>query len=399
MKYLMTILGLAVMIGCGEQTPIEINNKDATTIPVEIDQAEEMPMSAIFSELRYITLNTGNEPQIGRITKMQITDEFISMLDEAQKGVWIFNREGELVKFISVPEGYGPGEVITLFDFYIDDQNRIHILGRNKVVEYNLDAELENEFQFKYPGYKFSYFPDSDLYLIYSYGSLYQSGTIQNTGSNLMFINSSGELEDQALPIEFEKRGIKIIVYDNFPTYGDQKLFFGHPDPIVYEVSPEQINMRYFLDFGEHAVTAETYDLRENYNSENKFILEEIIQKGLVTFIMRTLETTKLTGFDFQVTNGTRYYAFYDKQNDSVAVASNLVNDLDYGIEPIFRTASNNKMFAVVQPHKLINKAETLRQDNLEQFKKPKVQDLLALTDSLTTYDNPIIMEMTVRSE
>ena len=396
MKYLFILFFVIFFVSC-EDNSNKIDKEQSKTIPVSIEEAKEIPMSELFSKLQYITLKTDSENQIGRITKIQVTDKYIALLDDAKKGVWIFTRMGSLLNFIAVPDGNGPGEVTFLFDFDIDDQNRIHAIGRFKMVVYNLDGTLQNEFTFKYPGYKFSYFSESDIYAIYTYGSSYQTGQIDNTGSNIIFIDSSGKLQETALPVQLFKGNIKIIIPDNFPSFNGKQLFVGHPDPVVYQIEPGSLKERYILDFGNHSVPPETYELRENYTSETRFIVKEILDKGFITFIMRVLETKKWAIFDFQVANGKRHYAIHDKTKDTTGVASHLVNDIDYGLSPFFDTATDSKIFTIVQPNDLLKRLQKIKQENPELLRGSKMQNLLNLTDTLSTFDNPIIMEATVK--
>ena len=92
--------------------------------------------------VRFVKLETNDNCLIGQIVKITIKNNLIFVNDNNNK-LFVFNDEGKFLNQIG-SVGQGPGELITLYDFYIDDQYvYIKDMLRRRFTKYTYDGKLQ----------------------------------------------------------------------------------------------------------------------------------------------------------------------------------------------------------------------------------------------------------------
>src|SRR5699024_9938671 len=298
MRNIFLLLLASFIYSCSDTPLKKIKNQKAENLIVHVDQADTFVMSKFFKSIEYIPLQTPKDRPIGNITKIVVSDKLIFLFDETKKSIWIVTPEGKLVREISIPEGNGPGEVFYMADFTIHNStNQISILGSYKIAIYTIKGEHVRDIIVNHPVYKFIWLDDQ--YVLFASNSLYQNADIGNTGSNLIFINSEGNILETALPIDTRKRGLGLIPFNSFPVYDKYTLFYGHMDNRIYQLEDSAVSVRYTIDFGEYAVPDHIYDERQNYRSKSDFFEKEIVKEGSAFFLSSVIETDQIVYFNF----------------------------------------------------------------------------------------------------
>lgn len=95
--------------------------------------------STYFSGGGIIALETTDNSLLGRIKKMDVTEDYLIFLDN--KGVFLFQKDGKFLRRIG-KSGPGPGEYSKVTDFTVDDINdKIYLLDASKRVVFVYDFE------------------------------------------------------------------------------------------------------------------------------------------------------------------------------------------------------------------------------------------------------------------
>ena len=88
--------------------------------------AAGMPQSRLFSEIKYIPLETTKESVFGRISRLVVTEQYFIILDNDTEAIYFFDKSGKFIKKY-VERGYDISNIA-----YDMSRNAIFITGRNK---------------------------------------------------------------------------------------------------------------------------------------------------------------------------------------------------------------------------------------------------------------------------
>lgn len=179
----------------------------AQTIQIDLEKASPIHMSEFFSNIDYIYLKTPFNRPIGMIWKIMIQKDYIALYDRPRKSVWIYSKTGKFINEVSIKEGKGPQELQDISDVTFSSNNIIHVLGRFKIVTYNIEGNFLNEFTFKFFVYNFIYNSDTKKYVANANNNpnrgLLSEPTVDH---NLYFFKNDGVITDYFLPIEQIKK-------------------------------------------------------------------------------------------------------------------------------------------------------------------------------------------------
>ncbi len=117
--------------------------KESVTIETIINLEKEISVKAsdISRDLKIIKLENSDSCLLANIRKIEFVDSLIYILDDVFKGVYVFSFTGKLVQKFS-KEGRGPGEYLSLDDFFIDrDANVLELFDRinMRIYKYKLE--------------------------------------------------------------------------------------------------------------------------------------------------------------------------------------------------------------------------------------------------------------------
>lgn len=136
------------IISCNDST-----NPNGVIINLDKNIQETIKYSSFVDSITYIPLEVNDSCLIGEVKDIQITDSFIFVLDKKQPVIFIFDRQGYFLSKLD-RQGQGPGEYGWLVQFYYNENRKtISVCTASsscKIIEYDLNGNLINEFYNKY---------------------------------------------------------------------------------------------------------------------------------------------------------------------------------------------------------------------------------------------------------
>lgn len=395
MKFKIVIMLLLVAVGC-QKSSQEDSTQDVQRIIVDLTKVEpDLLMSELFSGIDYLPLNTPEGLTIGHITKIMNHEHFISFYDRARNSGWIFDFDGNYINEIRVPHGNGPGELMHMTDLVVTREQQIFALGAHKIVGYDKNGVFTDEIRLDYFAYNFTYSSDEDLFITSAENDLNMGLNNEHAGYNLIYVNKEGVITDSQLPIEEGRGYMRQVPPNRFPLFQDIELYSPHLIDTVYTIDRGEVFPRYVLDFGDHSLTEEVFSRRTRYGNNQfdwvDFFREEIEANRYVSGVQVFNETENVVHFRFG--NGENMYnAFFNKKSGITRLGpARLINDIDFGFVPFIYESSDNALMAVINPGELIQHVEYIQENNVDRYEEPRMGKLIALTDTLEEYGNPVL--------
>jgi len=223
----------------------------------------------------------------------------------------------------------------------------------------------------------------------------------KHAGDNLIYLNRNGEITCSMLPIPEGREFIRQIPPNRFPVFADIELYSPNLVDTVYSINQTEIDPRYIFDFGDASATNDVFSQRSNYGStlyDWSGFYREVLQDGGYVFVIQVFNETE-NFIHFRFGAGDNYYnAFYDKNtNETRTGPARMTNDIDYGLAPLIYQSSDDALLAVLQPDELIARVDYLHKNFPEMYQSSKLEKLIALTDTLEKYGNPVLKIATFR--
>ena len=186
------------------------------TFVFNIEKAQKYPdetfvYSSLYKRVSVLLLETKEDCLIGRISKIQVFDSYIIVLDSrSAKGLFVFDKEGFFIRKIG-NTGSGPGEYLIPKDFTIDKENKIIYVLDNY-------SQRINKYEFTSGNYIHSINLEKEVrsYNIeFNAGKLYADAFFQNhTDDNYLLRiidESSGKDEGHHLNVTEYNQGISNV--------------------------------------------------------------------------------------------------------------------------------------------------------------------------------------------
>ena len=232
-KYIFIIITL--LISCrGHQE--ELNEIEAD-YEVNLDMLKNEGVASIssyFTSVKPIILETTEDNLIKSIDVVQITSDFIFILDRKFKKLYCFNKAGEFIRKIG-RSGIGPGEFNNISDFTVAENDKLIFI---------LDNYTSTIHQYKFSGEYISSINISNTidgisgHIQYNNNQLfvdYQPNNIRAKRATplLMKIDvNSGEKLDEFLSSDINNLGFKIITYKDNSYFYSKNSYSSYYAPI-----------------------------------------------------------------------------------------------------------------------------------------------------------------------
>lgn len=266
---------------------------------------------------------------------------------------------------------------------------------------YNLEGQFEDEIAYKFSAESFTdkNGTEDEGYFIYT-SNLPNTSRLGDkyAGHNLISVDNRGNPVNSFLPIRDGKEVISYGVFNNFPRYNDQQLFFAHLVDTIYSISGEEISPKYALDYGKYAIPDEVFDRRDSYSQAksfwDKFMEKEIKDKDYVYSLSYFNETDHFLHFSIG-TGSKNYIVVHNKTSGTTKVSPDkLHNDIDYGWLPYIFLAHDNALYTVMESSNLLRHLDDLYENEREKYESPEMKELRALSDTINEKSNPILVKI-----
>jgi hypothetical protein len=337
-------------------------------------------MSALFSNINYIELQTGNDILIGNNPEISVVENFIIVKDG--DNCFLFNKaDGAFIRTIGA-KGRGPNEFQSSRGGFVNPFNKkIYLLGwKGSLLEYDFEGKFHREISI--PGYVDN-FTSPSVSINYTY---FDNNVIA------YFINLVGTEDKLLMVFTMDSEIVKVHNNTNiipgkpfsirtgeshFYHFNDQLLFKEIYNDTVYRVTNNQLFPHKVLHTGKFLLPYESKwagirsDLSEYISLYNLF------------------ETTSHLFFRFSYNNNS-FLGCFDKTTEKLSISdwdSGIMDDIQNFLPFIPLKAVNDDE---VMGYTDAWKVEQWFKDNPEKAAQlpPNIKKLGKLTES----DNPIVM-------
>lgn len=138
MKYIPLLL-VCVLISCTsgnkqQASTIEANGVAVINLSENVSDASSLPLSDAVAKVEFVCLEATNEALTAGIHLMQVTDHDIWIAHYKDNRILRFSRSGKFLNMVG-NIGQGPGEYVTLGEFFIDENHKeVYIVGGGVLV-------------------------------------------------------------------------------------------------------------------------------------------------------------------------------------------------------------------------------------------------------------------------
>ncbi len=394
--YIYILVLISVIYNCSDNK--KRNNKNRTfenleIIGVNLDNMKKISLSEIYSSVKWIKLESNNNNVIGEIVKLEVLkDKFYIQSDNF---IDIFTNNGKFINRIS-NSGRGPGEYISLSDFFVDEKDEsilVYDSKSKKIIKYNSEGEFLNEIQTDLDGYSFTKLDDN--YAVYI-GSAYYN---EDSNCRLNILNSKGGIISKHIPIkDNEAKFLHLGDLTNFKKFNNSTSFLYSFNDTIYDLNDKGITPKFFVDFGKDKLP-EKY-LEKTYNDIREF-LESCKKTRFAYRIIGFFETSNAIVFSFM----HRYdiiHVYYSKSTKNKFIVNELINDFNFpslSVPSSFgnlpKTSHGNNLYTIQSAYEFTETIELIKtklsESEYEVYEK-KNPEIISIYEQIDIDSNPLIM-------
>lgn len=204
--YIALFSGLCSCVSNSETGVVEIRkDSQGSFFWVDIDQATDtvdFDISQLFKSGEMIRLDNKPEALIGRITDLEISDNYIVLYNQGKR-ILLFNREGELIRLIG-KVGKGPFEYLHVNGLAFSEDNNLILADRaydDDFIAYSIEGKGLFKLERQNKGAHLFRILDSNTILSIGYHSVpWQAGITDSI--NLYHLDFDGTLGYSEVPIK-----------------------------------------------------------------------------------------------------------------------------------------------------------------------------------------------------
>lgn len=380
----------ALFISCNHprtnnKTLTELEGKqmisDSTTIEIpqvpSIFSIENINYSDLFTNVRYIPLESNMYSTIGRISKIEITKEKnILVFDDNNYNIVLFDSLGHFLNNIGL-RGRGHAEYTFPLDVTYDPFNEQVIV-------------LDN------PGYLLYYKMDGSF--VSKQKVPWHHGSICALGKDTLAINTnfSDPINSNGVGYNYQillRNGTPIACYNPYEKkdlYSCKTLYqsfsqnelgcFAHTlnDSHIYSITKNGMSLAYIFKInGQNDLTEEQKEIVKKYMDEDKYNIPNYISNFF-----------KAPNYIFASVSGLRWnLCVYDIRKKVCAVYNSITNDFGGPSSLFFKNVINNEAYMVFEPSAFDF------DDSTEHIENERLKALSILKNN----DNPIIQVCTIK--
>lgn len=401
--FLMCIIGLT---SCKEKTkknvPLKFKNEKQQSLSeddlniLEVDKSSMKKISIIDNynqnqlELKgkttietawYVPLETTEKNLIGDITKIEITENKIFILDDRTSNLFVFSKDGKFLNRIG-EKGKGPREYRVVRDFTIDKQNEKVIIYDDmisKLLYYNYDGEFTKKENFPFRFWNFCLNKDTFFFYTGSSDNMHlpyvEKFNIAIRDLNDTFTNKF------AIPVNPKRANF--VASNHFSSNSQSTTFsLGVDKNIIYGLSSDKVLAMYKIDFGKR-------EINENHLQDDLFrksIMKECTNLNLALYNGNHLISENYVYFKF-IFNNIFNHVIYNKNSGNILVWNKFDSNDPYSlfkIAPLYITHNEDIFVTTIDPFILSQISTKIVDNKSEKFKQ--------LYSSVKEGDNPILL-------
>jgi len=333
------------------------NTEKFKTISIDIDNEEKvLKVSEYIANIDFVKLESNINCLIGAINKIEVHNNYIYILDRSiSKSLFVFKKNGEFVKKIG-KKGKGPGEYITIWDFFILDDNKLIIsdISQQKIMFYD---------NFNFTHFKrIKYMTES---VVKNDSLFYFNLFAQNNTTDLVIKNYKFKtIKEKFIGLPNNKHLLTGI--NSFRNYKDSITYVRRFENKIYRLKGLKLMPKFYFDFGDKKMT---YQATKFSNSEDL--------NNIPYLFTDYYESKKYIVFTFSYKNNIST-CLYNKTTEELKHSKVVLNDIVKGSpNPQYINNNDESIFGLIEASDLMG---------MDKVVKKKY----GLTDIKET-DNPII--------
>ena len=356
-----------------------------------IETDSQFSFSTIFSEVRFIPLETSEECVLGHIAHMKLFKDNFYILDRSiSKGLYRFSMDGKFLNRIG-QVGKGPGEYFEPFFFNINKTSgEVYILDitLRKVSTFDENGQFLRDFRYeKSLSPRTIGFQGNDLYAT--------EMNIHDSDAKVLLLqfSKSGSVKKSWFKGEVPYTTNLGYPAWHFFDFQDRTIFYHESLSKSYIIQDERITPYFELTNGfidiklirERELARQKLPKGERYGWDSR----GYSNTGKAYALNNLFETNRLLHFKFYYENYS-YNVFHLKKQDKTICTKGFVNDLALNGFRDFHDA-NEEFF--ISKESLSKRSVTRLKDNIEKG-KIIIEDLLEKERLLQIdeSDNPVIL-------
>lgn len=251
-KTLLSLLILFFVISCSNPgrmaemaEKIERSEIADSTVVLDMDvcSVDELPLSMLIKDVKYVELETNDSSYLYAPTNIKITDSLIYVSDVREQ-LKRFDLEGNFIDDVYT-RGQGPGEVVRLYDFDVDNDSLYLLDGaKSSILVYDHRRTLGSMRQLPFRATRFKHLSDGRFLFAlapYGLGNEEQSSLIALTDAHFTIQNTFFSQN-----VQVEGSTVRSPYFEN----SSSSIYFS---PIykrsIYRLDGKNLWMNYYLDF------------------------------------------------------------------------------------------------------------------------------------------------------
>ncbi|MDH6342164.1 hypothetical protein M2480_002142 [Parabacteroides sp. PFB2-12] len=249
-----------------------VHNNEVKTINVSFNGNESVNLSEFVDSLQYIVLEDYDESSmIQEITKLEIADSLLFILDKEMKKILCFHENGAFLRTIGNVGG-APGEYIAIDDFCLNEKGELIVLDRSgkKILIYDHNGHYRTSYKIDMTGTQIAAI--GDKYLFYTRGIDYHTMK-KEYGYNLFLTDSTCQVEE--MYFAYNEATDDFLFGKVFDVDVDFKevLFNYAVYDTIYQFDTKGIVDKFFINFGDKRLPVEnmTTDNNNTYFAASKY--------------------------------------------------------------------------------------------------------------------------------
>jgi hypothetical protein len=345
-------------------------NFNIYSIKVDAENSNPIKLSALVDTISYVILESTEESSFGSVDKLIFVNDKIYISDESNThAIYCFSNTGKFQFKIS-NRGRGPGEYIGIYDFDVDEPNKLIIIydrEQGAFLEYDFNGNFINRYTTGLCISSFKIIGDGCIVAYSGYST--NPSNSKEPNATIFRLNYRGHNDflsytsfDESLSLF-----LKIFsVFNNISFHNGSVYIYDYFQSSIYELNYEQIKSQIIIDFGKNKIPSDFWETSDilslsNAISEGKFV------GGLENF---QIVGKWIIGVTYFGENLIRF--FYDRDNSIILQPNQQVmNDIDgfpIVLMPPYHS-TNNCLVSLIEPTWLYKIAS----QNLPNVKIPSV--------------------------
>lgn len=382
-----SIISILAFCGCKEQKV----NTMCEPIKFHYEERDNLNFKDVFKKPTIIPLETNEKCLLSRISKMEIADNRIFILDNKLKVLLCFSEKGKFLNKIGT-KGRGPGEYIHPADFFIckkDSLVKVYDSRQKKIICFDFNGKFKGNIMLHYCGSRVGQIESH----YWEYCSNFRGNSPKVEEENILKFKTFS-LEGTLLKQIFGDKVIDKLNLSNAYCVSDldETVSFVEPyNPYIYSFDGTQVKKKFYLDFSGHFPSkrilsqCEKLDYPLNSHETDKL---DMVTKKYPVFILEFFENKNWILLRTQYKNATVLYNKKSKKTNEFRIPFFEKDSWETFCSPCY-----------IQENCIYCSADYTLFDNLSKqgnISEKRKKSLLGFMKGMRNDANPIIIKYTI---